>query len=107
MDAKTIVAGVLMDANTSISYVEICQKCNISEDVLYELLEHGLVNTLTITKKKHLDAANLARIKTASRLHHDLNVNIPGVVLVLELLDELNLVRNELTILQHHVNKDD
>lgn len=105
MDTKTIVAGMLMDKNTKISYVEICQKCNISEDILHELLEHGLVNTITVHKNNYLDASNLARIQTASRLHQDLKVNIPGVVLVLELLDELNHIRNELDILRHHVNK--
>lgn len=105
MDNKTIVAGVLMDENTTISYLEICQTCNISEEVLHEMLEHGLFNEPTTPKKNYLEATSLARIQAAARLHQDLNVNIPGVVLVLELLDELQQLKNELHILQHHVDK--
>ena len=106
MDDKTIVAGVLMDENTTFSFVEICQKCNISEDMLLYMIEHGLCNHQQIqVKNAKLDAKMFGRIQSASRLQRDLGINTPGVVLVLELLDDLERLRNELAILQRHVNR--
>ena len=103
MDNKTILTGVLMDEHMTFSIVEVCQKCNISEEMLLEMLEHGLGRHL---KTLHVDEKTLGRIESASRIQHDLGVNVPGVVLVLELLDELEQLRNELNILQHHVRSE-
>jgi chaperone modulatory protein CbpM len=104
MDEQTIIAGVLMDENTTISFVEVCQKCKISEDVLVDMLEHGLLPPSTPhTKSMDIDQRTFARIQSACRLQQDLGINAAGVVLVLELLDELEQARKELLVLQHHV----
>lgn len=104
MADQTIIAGVLMDENTTISFVDVCQKCNISEDVLIEMIEHGLFPaSTTAVKNIHIDQQTFTRIQSACRLQQDLGINLPGVVLVLELLDELEKAQKELHILQHHV----
>ena len=104
MSNKTIVSGVLMDEKTTISFVEVCQQAHISEDVLLEFLAHGLGDHTTMpTTEVFFDHSLLHRVQSASRLQHDLGINTPGVVLVLELLDELEQLRRELSILQHHV----
>lgn len=104
MADKTIVAGILMDETTTISYVEVCQRCNISEEELYEMLEHGLVSQQEMQLNKfHIDAKIVARIQSACRLQNDLGINLPGVVLALELLDELEQIKGELSILQRLV----
>ena len=107
MDNKKIIAGVLTNEHTTIPIEDVCQACNISEEKLLEMLEHGLcthhivrVNTI------YFDEKALRRIQAASRIQRDLDINVPGVVLVLELLDQLEQLRNELNILQHHVGKD-
>ena len=106
MDNKTIIAGVLVDEHTTISIVDICQQCNISEAMLLEMLEHGLCDAPIIHLETiHVDEKTFRRIQSASRIQHDLGVNAPGVVLVLELLDELAQLRDELSILEHHVNR--
>ncbi len=106
MDDKTITTGILMDEGTKISFVDICQKCNISEQILLEMIEHGLLHhEVHYSKKIHVDPKTFLRIQSASRLHQDLGINIPGVVLALELLDELEKITSELDILHHHVHR--
>ena len=107
MDDKTIVTGVLLDENTTISIVEVCRSCRISEDELLEMIEHGLFELkIGHPKDMGVDHNVFRRIQSARRMQHDLGINLPGVVLVLELLDELERVHNELNILQHHVDED-
>ena len=104
MDDKTILAGVLLDENVKISFIDVCQKCEISEDVLLEMIEQGLFNhQARHSKSIQVDHKSLVRIQSARRLQQDLGINLPGAVLVLELLDELEQIQNELNILQHHV----
>ncbi len=104
MGDKKIMAGVLMDEHTSITFMDICEKCNISEETLFEMVEYGLCNPQAApVQYAHFDEKTLSRIQSACRLQHDLGINLPGVVLILELLDELEKTREELIILQRHV----
>ena len=99
---QTVVAGVLMDENTTISFVEVCEKCNISEEMLLDMMEHGLFPS-SHSKATYVDQPTLNRIQSACRLQQDLGINLAGVVLVMELRDELKQIREELRILQRHV----
>lgn len=102
MDDKTIVTGVLMDQHTTVTLLKICSVCHVSEEALLDLLDHGLLKQ-NITQFDQLDQHALARIQSACRLWQDLDLNAPGVVLAMELLDELAQVREELMVLQRHV----
>ena len=105
MDEYQVVTGVLMDeqANT-LSFAEICQAHHIPEDVLIDLLEHGLLgHTHQPAQSIDFDVYMVKRIQSARRLQGDLGVNTPGVVLVLELRDALESMRAEIEILRRHV----
>ena len=102
-----MITAVLMDENTTISLVEVCQTCHISEDVLIEMLEQGLFNQQGMAVNKiDFNLKMLSRIQTARRLQADLDINLPGIVLILDLLDELEQTRNELTVLQRHLERE-
>ena len=105
MDNNNVITGVLMDENTTtITFTQVCHTYHISEDVLIELLDHGLFNEVTSPiKQATFNPPMITRIQSARRLQEDLGVNSPGVVLVLELRDELERIRNELRILRRHM----
>lgn len=106
MNSNDVKTGMLMDEHTRVSFVEVCKTCHISEDFLIELVEHGLVKmTIKNIEQQTFDYHTICRIQSAKRLQHDLDVNTAGVVLALELLDELKHVREELAILQRHVGQ--
>lgn len=106
MNTDDFKVAMLMDEHTSVSFVEVCKTYHIPEDFLIELVEHGLVKKTTKNiEQQTFDYQTICRIQSAKRLQHDLDVNTAGVVLALELLDELKLVREELAILQRHVKQ--
>ncbi len=95
-----------MDDKATISFIQVCQTYHISEAMLVDLLEHGLFHDVTQPiKKVEFNPPMLNRIQSARRLQEDLGVNLPGVVLVLELRDELEQMRHELEILRRHVDR--
>lgn len=90
---------------SSILLATICEKYNISSTLLVEMQEYGLFDLdITDLENNYVDYNTFCKIQSACRLQQDLNINVPGAVLVLELLDELKQTREELYILQRHIS---
>lgn len=106
MDKQMIITGVLVDEDSTVSFVEICEHYDMTEDMLLDMIEHGLVQQASATPKMiQIHKDTLRRIQSARRLQSDLGVNVPGAVLALELLDQLEQIRQELEILKRHVHE--
>lgn len=106
MDKNTVITGVLVDENTTtFSFTQVCHTYDMSETELLELLEHGLFHEINSpVKQANFDLCMVKRIHAARRLQEDLGVNLPGVVLALELRDELDKLHTELAILRRHLS---
>ncbi len=103
MNHNQIIEGVLIEETETFSYLEVCHKYNIPEELLSELMEYGLFsNKSSQLEQLKLNAKELHRIESAFRLHLDLGVNLPGVVLAIELLEKIEQLDNELKILRKH-----
>lgn len=101
MSQDTILIGVLIEESQTITYTEVCHKYNIPEKLLVEMMEHGLFsNQSTQITQLKLNQKELHRIESAFRLHQDLGINLPGVVLALELLEKIERLDDELHILR-------
>jgi chaperone modulatory protein CbpM len=101
MSEKKLMKEIIIE-NTRYSFMEVCQRFQLSEDVVREWLDHGLLGEEYDFTDDTADFNRqmLDRLDKALRLNRDLEVNLPGVVLVLELLDEMSALENELQILK-------
>lgn len=103
MHKKNLLVGVLLEEEYTISYTEVCHKYHIPKELLIEMMEHGLFsNQSTQLEQLKLNQNELHRLESAFRLHHDLDINLPGVVLALDLLEKIDKLSNELDILRKH-----
>jgi len=103
MSKDNLLIGVLIEDTTTISFTEVCHKYNIPKELLIEMMEEGLFpNQPTEPEQIALDQKALRRIESAFRLHRDLGINLPGVALAIELLEELEKMHKELDILYKH-----
>lgn len=103
MNKDKVFTGVLIEETTTFSFMEVCHKYHIPKELLMELVEYGLFNNQsTQIDQINLDQKSLKKMETAFRLHRDLDLNIPGVALVLDLLEEMEKMRKELEILHRH-----
>lgn len=102
MSKDTILTGVLIEESTTISFIEVCHRYHIPEALLMEMIEEGFFNTPSIEQERiALNQNELRKMEKAFRLHRDLGVNLPGVALALELLEEMEHLRQELDVLKH------
>jgi chaperone modulatory protein CbpM len=68
---------------------ELCRLCNLSMDLMTELLEFEIVSARggAMPREWQVPATDLPRLRVAGRLIHDLGVNVSGAALAVELLD--------------------
>lgn len=103
MNKDNLFIGILVEETTTFTLVEVCQRYNIPKELLLDMLEQGFFpNQPTEPEHVVLDQKALRRLESAFRLHRDLGINLPGVALALELLDEIGQMRQELEILHKH-----
>ena len=80
---------------------ELCTTFRLSDDVVIELVElHLLIPEGKTQKEWRFDEQNLRRAKIAANLHRDLEINIQGIALAVELLEKIDRLENELSLLQ-------
>ena len=96
-DNLEILTGTLVDAETSLSLDQLCRLCGADTAVIVELVEEGILPASGAAPPTWaFEGAALSRARRALRLHRDLQINLAGVALALDLMDELDLLRRRL-----------
>lgn len=77
-----------------LTLVELCRFCGAEEAWVQELVTYGVVEPLAIKGSEFsFGRVSVIRAKMARRLERDLGVNMPGIALVLDLMEERNQLR--------------
>jgi chaperone modulatory protein CbpM len=101
-----ILTGRLIDEETRLSLRELCDACSVHAEFIIDLVNEGVIEPAGYEKSHWcFTGFTLRRVRTAKHLRRDLGVNLAGVGLALELLDELEQLRSQLN--QHSVYNDD
>lgn len=74
----------------------ICTNYQIEVSFLKELNEIGLIEISTIETVSYIHEDQIRAIEKMIRLHHDLDVNIEGIDVVLHLLQKIDTLQQEL-----------
>jgi chaperone modulatory protein CbpM len=97
MANSPVIGGELLDESVELSLIEVCRICDTGEDVIVELVREGIVApTRSAESRWVFSGASVARIQIALRLQQDLQLNLPGAALVIELLEEIDRLRRGL-----------
>jgi chaperone modulatory protein CbpM len=94
---KNALSGTLLNEGVTISMSEICVACSCRSEWVVELVNEGILQPLTDEPEElFFSGDSLTVAQAAQRLQRDLGVNLEGVALVLELLDEVKALRAQL-----------
>jgi chaperone modulatory protein CbpM len=89
-----------------LSLAELIEITHLSSDFIVEMIEYGVIHPQGGSSAEWLfDLAHLKRIKAAQRLQRDLEVNMAGIAVVLDLIDEMNELETKLALLERHLIK--
>ena len=86
-----------MNSNIYYTTQAVCVAHELTEDTIAEMVSWGIADPKGARPNKWIFSQNdFERIGCATRFSEELDINIPGAALALELLDELNKVRRQI-----------
>lgn len=94
---KQLLTGVIVEESAELSLSELSRACATSTEWLIELVDEGVLEPVGRNPARwRFSGASLKRARTARRLHDDLRINMAGVALALELIEEIEVMRERL-----------
>ena len=67
------------------------------------LEEHGLIETVVVEQVVFLEIVQLTRLEKFARLYTELEINIEGIEAISHLLERVEALQNELSVLQNRL----
>lgn len=98
IENNNVVIGPVITDDQTVSFVELCHCTEIAVEHLLSMIEVGLlepINSHLSHIRWRFSSDSIMRVRTALRLQRDLDVNMAGAVLAIELLDELKELRHK------------
>jgi chaperone modulatory protein CbpM len=90
------LSGAIFEESEVITLKDLSRMCAVDERHLVEYVEEGVIHAVAVSSNEwQFSGAALRRTRMALRLERDLEINLAGVALALELLDELHRLRRE------------
>ena len=103
----TWIEGSIVEHDVHMTMVELAQATQTPEDLIMAWVSEGVLSPAGASPEDWRFSGNsLRRAKTAARLMHDLELNLPGVALALNLLEELDQLRSQLHLANTSASKE-
>lgn len=91
---KSVLSGVVIEEHETFTFRQFCQVCVIQEDHIAEFVEEGILQPKGRNRKTwRFSQSSLRWAMKARRLQRDLDINLAGVAVILELMKELETLR--------------
>lgn len=100
-DNKKILADLIITEITddeTVSLVKLCHCTEIPIEQIFLMVEYGVLEPINYGSSHirwRFSVDSISRVQTAIRLQRDLDINMPGAALVIELMDELKQLRQK------------
>ncbi|MDX1458943.1 MAG: chaperone modulator CbpM [Marinobacter sp.] len=102
-----ILTVELGDTQVTYTLREICERGDVHAEYVIELVSYGVINPMNEGEAREwqFDVRSLVRLQKAQRLQRDLKLNLPGLAMSLELLDDVQELRREVDRLSRQLRQ--
>jgi len=95
--STVILDGIIIEDNARLTLHELCDACAVHADFIGELVDEGLLEPSGRAQSQwYFTGLSLYRVRRAQRLRQDLGLNLAGVAVALDLLDEVEQLRAQI-----------
>ena|SRR5579862_1622588 len=99
--AKKDLTIVTLEADPELSLHELCETCHITTSFICELVEYGTLEPVGISIEEwRFSTRHLQRIQRVLRLQHDLEINLAGAALAMDLMDQIDGLKAQVELLE-------
>jgi hypothetical protein len=86
-----------------ISADDFCVNHNIEISFISSLHENGLIDITTIDQTIYIYPNQLHQLEKISRLHYELGINLEGIETINHLLNRIDEMQHQITVLQNRL----
>ncbi len=98
--------GELLDEQRTLSLTELTRFCGVDLDLISAMVAEGMLHPRGAAPEQWIfRGVEVVRVRRAVRLQQDLELNLPGAALALELLDEIERLRCRVRRLEQHAER--
>jgi chaperone modulatory protein CbpM len=91
------LSGAILEQSALLTVKDLSRMCAVDERHIVDFVEEGVLHVVEIKSTEwYFRGEALRRTRLALRLERDLELNLAGVALALELMEELERLRREL-----------
>lgn len=95
-DLSLVHTGTVIE-NDSLTLGQLCRACGVHADWVISLIEESIIEPSGEEMRCwRFSGRSLVRVRSALRLQRDLGVNLAGIALALDLIEELESLRAQL-----------
>jgi len=92
-----ILSGLIIEDETRLTLRQLCDACAVRADYIIDLVEEGFIEPSGVERSHWcFSGVSIRRVQKAKRLQRDLGVNLAGVALALDLMEEIEQLRARL-----------
>lgn len=103
MAANKDITILSIEVQSELNLEELCEACCVSQDFICELVEYGAIEPTGISADMwRFSPEHVRKIKTVQNLQQDLEVNLPGAALAIDLLDQIERMRMQLMMFERY-----
>ena len=96
-DPHEIMTGTLIDDDRLLTLADLCRACGVHAEVITDMVEYGIIEPSGDTAGHwQFTGGCLWRVTTVVHLQHDLEVNLAGAALALDLIEEVRELRRQI-----------
>lgn len=105
MDSEELLpqqlSGIILEEQTELTLAEVCHACAVRAEYIIELVEEGvLIPVGNEPVSWRFTGIHMHLASVSLRLQRDLGINLAGVALALQLLDEVEALRARINVLE-------
>ena len=93
-----VINGILIDEQTELSLNDLCKACSSSAEWIIELVDEGVLEPINYQQTHwSFSGSSLQKAQTAMRLQRDLGLNLAGIALALDLMQQIDMLESRLS----------
>ncbi|MFT4584628.1 MAG: chaperone modulatory protein CbpM [Gammaproteobacteria bacterium] len=96
----------LADDSTPYQLRELCEMCAVRAEFVVEMVEAGILSPSGSPPSGwRFGVHAIIRLQKAQRLQRDLDINLAGIALALDLIEDLDRMKKKARMLEHHLKQ--
>lgn len=91
---SVVASGVVIDEDMTVTFAELCRFCAVDGQLVVDMVNEGVIEPIGEQPESwRFRGISVRRAQVAARLIRDLQVNLAGAALAVDLLEELERLR--------------